>query len=84
MVKLCASVIMKLMVVCFNEMFIQETFPDICKNAKVIDLSKSGSDIDFFNYRPISRFSTISKDFEKKFFLPTNDIIFTEVQNTLS
>ena len=59
MVKLCVPVIMKLMVVCFNEMFIEETFPDICKIAKVIVLFKSGSDIDFNNYR------TISKVFEK-------------------
>ena len=65
MVKLCAPVIMKLMVVCFNEMFIKETFPDISKFAKVIDLFKSGSDIDFDNYRPFSFLSTISKVFEK-------------------
>ena len=52
MVKLYAPVIMKLMVVCFNEVLIKETFPDICKIAKVIALFKSGSDIDFNNYRP--------------------------------
>ena len=65
MVRVCAPVIMKLMVVCFNEMFIEETFPDICKIAKVIALFKSRSGIDFNNYRPISLLSTISKVFEK-------------------
>ena len=68
MVKLCAPVIMKLMVVCFNEMFTEETFPDICKIAKVIALFKSGSDIDFTNHRSISLLSTISEIFEKNLF----------------
>ena len=65
MVGLCAPVIMKLMIVCFNKMFSEETFPDICKNAKVIALVKTGSAIDFNNYRPISLLSPISKVFEK-------------------
>ena len=65
MVILCAPVIMKLMVVCFNEKFIKETFPDICKIATIIALFKSGSDIDFNDCRPISLFSTFSKVFEK-------------------
>ena len=65
MVELCAPVIIKLMVVCFNEKFIKETFPDVCKIAKVIALFKKGSHIDFNNYRPISLLSTISKVFGK-------------------
>ena len=40
MVKLCAPVIMKLMVDCFKETFITETFPDICKIDQVIVLFK--------------------------------------------
>ena len=56
---------MKLLVVCFNEMFDSESFPDVCKIAKVIALFKSGSEIDFGNYRPISLLLTISKHFEK-------------------
>ena len=65
MIKLCAPVIMKLLVVCFNELFDSESFPDDCKIAKVIALFKSGSEIDFGIYRPISILSTISKVFEK-------------------
>ena len=65
MIKLCAPVIMKLLVVCFNEMFDSESFPNDCKIAKVIALFKSGSEIDFGNYRIISILSTISKIFEK-------------------
>ena len=40
MIKLCAPVIMKLLVVCFNEMFDSESFPDDCKIAKVTVCSK--------------------------------------------
>ena len=65
MVRLFAPVILKLKVVYFNEMFMKETFPDICKIAKVIALFKSESEINFNNYRPISHLPTISEVFEK-------------------
>ena len=81
MVKFCAPVIMKLLVVCLNEMFIKETFPDICKIAKVIALFKSGSDIDFNNYRPISLLSPIINVFEKLIYRRK---FFTEIQKSLS
>ena len=68
MIKLCAPVIMKLLVVCFNEIFDSESFTDDCKIAKVIALFKSGREIDFGNYRPISLLSTLSKLFAKLFY----------------
>ena len=74
-VELCAPVIMKLMVVCYNEMFIKETFPDSCKNARVIALFKSGIVIDFNNCRPITVLSTISKVFEKLIYRRTIKIL---------
>ena len=40
MIKFCAPVIMKLLFVCFNEMFDSESFPDGCKIAKEITLFK--------------------------------------------
>ena len=61
LIKFCSPVIMKLLVVCFFEMFDSESLPDDCKIAKVIALFKSGSEIDFGNHRPISLLSTICK-----------------------
>ena len=70
MVNLSAPVLIKLMVVCFNEMFIEQTLPDFCKIAKVTALFKGESDIDFNIYRPISFFPTITKVFKKIIYRP--------------
>ena len=63
--KLCKSIILKPLVLIFNQSVLTGEYPDELKIAKVIPLFKSGDKTLVNNYRPISLLSIINKLFEK-------------------
>ena len=54
-----------------NQTFVNGTYPDNLKIAKVIPIFKKDKETLFSNYRPISLLPALSKVSEKKFFLST-------------
>jgi len=65
LLKSIAHVIANPLSIIINHSFINASFPDSLKIAKVIPIYKSGSKSDISNYRPISLLNTCSKIYEK-------------------
>lgn len=64
-IKYSSNFIVPVLTKIINDSFVNSTFPQCLKIAKVIPVHKSGSQLDLNNYRPISVLTTVSKIFEK-------------------
>ena len=69
LIKSCLNICLPHFVYVINLSFSSGIFPDVLKIANVIPLFKSGCSSVFTNYRPVSLLSSVSKVFEKLFYI---------------
>ena len=64
LIKDCASVLAKPLLILFNLALNSNTFPELWKNSKIIPVFKKDNRTDIKNYRPITIINNFSKAFE--------------------
>ena len=82
LIKKCVDCIAEPLSLIFNLCLSEGSFPDSLKTAKVCPIFKSGSKMDFTNYRPISILASFSKILEK--LVATRLLSFIDKHNILS